>query len=229
MLLGKVGALSFSGRTTEDHGQGPEIPMTVDPAELFLGVQPGRGEPAFDHPHFSPASDVASSLADTALRAFDQIGGGQALVQGRWKLQPLQGEHFRQALAQAAGGGGMIVLQKTGQLFQTFLTFLGGVKFPSRTHHVESLALLVLRQLVQYVAQLVVPASLDGLILSKDFVNARAQRFGSINNEQIAVLGVEALIAQVRQRSEEHTSELQSPDHLVCRLLLEKKKKICKD
>src|SRR5258708_30013870 len=27
-------------------------------------------------------------------------------------------------------------------------------------------------------------------------------------------------------RSEEHTSELQSPDHLVCRLLLEKKKNI---
>src|SRR5438552_2134186 len=26
------------------------------------------------------------------------------------------------------------------------------------------------------------------------------------------------------KRSEEHTSELQSPDHLVCRLLLEKKK-----
>src|SRR5258708_11490459 len=29
-----------------------------------------------------------------------------------------------------------------------------------------------------------------------------------------------------RVRSEEHTSELQSPDHLVCRLLLEKKKNI---
>src|SRR5258708_13387509 len=28
------------------------------------------------------------------------------------------------------------------------------------------------------------------------------------------------------RRSEEHTSELQSPDHLVCRLLLEKKKRI---
>src|SRR5258708_24932857 len=26
------------------------------------------------------------------------------------------------------------------------------------------------------------------------------------------------------ERSEEHTSELQSPDHIVCRLLLEKKK-----
>src|SRR5207244_6891811 len=32
--------------------------------------------------------------------------------------------------------------------------------------------------------------------------------------------------AQAALRSEEHTSELQSPDHLVCRLLLEKKKKI---
>src|SRR5258708_13723220 len=31
--------------------------------------------------------------------------------------------------------------------------------------------------------------------------------------------------AHLDDRSEEHTSELQSPDHLVCRLLLEKKKK----
>src|SRR5438552_8449539 len=38
----------------------------------------------------------------------------------------------------------------------------------------------------------------------------------------------EAQLAALRRatqcRSEEHTSELQSPDHLVCRLLLEKKK-----
>src|SRR5258708_8590988 len=32
-------------------------------------------------------------------------------------------------------------------------------------------------------------------------------------------------ISRYSPRSEEHTSELQSPDHLVCRLLLEKKKK----
>src|SRR5256885_8805096 len=31
-----------------------------------------------------------------------------------------------------------------------------------------------------------------------------------------------------QRRSEEHTSELQSPCNLVCRLLLEKKKYICK-
>src|SRR5690348_17639480 len=34
-----------------------------------------------------------------------------------------------------------------------------------------------------------------------------------------------ATSAAKRMRSEEHTSELQSPVHLVCRLLLEKKKK----
>src|SRR5207244_12285054 len=34
----------------------------------------------------------------------------------------------------------------------------------------------------------------------------------------------EAAVDVAHDRSEEHTSELQSPDHLVCRLLLEKKK-----
>src|SRR5690348_18194410 len=33
------------------------------------------------------------------------------------------------------------------------------------------------------------------------------------------------IITAIARRSEEHTSELQSPVHLVCRLLLEKKKK----
>src|SRR5258708_3701917 len=33
------------------------------------------------------------------------------------------------------------------------------------------------------------------------------------------------IVERIEKRSEEHTSELQSPDHLVCRLLLEKKKK----
>src|SRR5438876_6101630 len=57
---------------------------------------------------------------------------------------------------------------------------------------------------------------------------------------EVEVVGVLAALGQVRtllrvvqvrkagvvelQRSEEHTSELQSPVHLVCRLLLEKKK-----
>src|SRR5258708_29095857 len=45
-----------------------------------------------------------------------------------------------------------------------------------------------------------------------------ARVLGTPRNGAIAQLG------ERLNRSEEHTSELQSPDHLVCRLLLEKKK-----
>src|SRR5258708_28036480 len=38
------------------------------------------------------------------------------------------------------------------------------------------------------------------------------------------VFGRDQKLRRLLVRSEEHTSELQSPDHLVCRLLLEKKK-----
>src|SRR3712207_7601575 len=40
------------------------------------------------------------------------------------------------------------------------------------------------------------------------------------------VFGVSALMGGLFSRSEEHTSELQSRQYLVCRLLLEKKKKL---
>src|SRR2546430_11809259 len=39
------------------------------------------------------------------------------------------------------------------------------------------------------------------------------------------VINLPAIIIGILQRSEEHTSELQSQSNLVCRLLLEKKKK----
>src|SRR2546426_1437274 len=38
-------------------------------------------------------------------------------------------------------------------------------------------------------------------------------------------LGADVIVTRGDERSEEHTSELQSPCNLVCRLLLEKKKK----
>src|SRR5438876_2583336 len=42
---------------------------------------------------------------------------------------------------------------------------------------------------------------------------------------RLRVRGVVVLAQVLAVRSEEHTSELQSPVHLVCRLLLEKKKR----
>src|SRR5947208_12520396 len=44
-----------------------------------------------------------------------------------------------------------------------------------------------------------------------------------LRRDRVALQAARA--ARGGRRSEEHTSELQSPDHLVCRLLLEKKKK----
>src|SRR5256885_16709740 len=45
-----------------------------------------------------------------------------------------------------------------------------------------------------------------------------------LGRRSLATGGLQELV-QVATRSEEHTSELQSPCNLVCRLLLEKKKK----
>src|SRR5258708_9815644 len=47
----------------------------------------------------------------------------------------------------------------------------------------------------------------------------------SVSVDGVAITLTEVTATMGKVRSEEHTSELQSPDHLVCRLLLEKKKK----
>src|SRR5690348_17549501 len=52
----------------------------------------------------------------------------------------------------------------------------------------------------------------------------RARRPSTNTHEQFHRELIEPLVC-ITTRSEEHTSELQSPVHLVCRLLLEKKKK----
>src|SRR5207244_4651199 len=51
------------------------------------------------------------------------------------------------------------------------------------------------------------------------------KNFTGLSSTQPSVTSSLKAFAIFVMRSEEHTSELQSPDHLVCRLLLEKKKK----
>src|SRR5258708_23972952 len=50
-------------------------------------------------------------------------------------------------------------------------------------------------------------------LISASFLSSRSAALSEANASK-----------PTNRRSEEHTSELQSPDHLVCRLLLEKKK-----
>src|SRR5437763_12501944 len=68
----------------------------------------------------------------------------------------------------------------------------------------------------------VVLADVDGDLAAKE-----AERIVGEGGRAIGIacdVGDEAEVAAMVDRSEEHTSELQSPMYLVCRLLLEKKK-----
>src|SRR5947208_4618553 len=60
--------------------------------------------------------------------------------------------------------------------------------------------------------------------LARSVMPMSLKPFGRFLNAFGPFLAALPVTAQVTGRSEEHTSELQSPDHLVCRLLLEKKK-----
>src|SRR2546422_11758460 len=60
--------------------------------------------------------------------------------------------------------------------------------------------------------------SLDALLQRRLLARHRLGALGRLEGER-------ALAPALPERSEEHTSELQSRLHLVCRLLLEKKKK----
>src|SRR5207244_10012875 len=63
---------------------------------------------------------------------------------------------------------------------------------------------------------------IDGVVVRVDpdevLVDVGSKSEGVISSRELGT-------REAGTRSEEHTSELQSPDHLVCRLLLEKKNK----
>src|SRR5947208_7596650 len=63
------------------------------------------------------------------------------------------------------------------------------------------------------------------LFRSHDVVAVDQELHGLIAERPVLSTWCPFSTVRVDRRSEEHTSELQSPDHLVCRLLLEKKKK----
>src|SRR5438552_7825835 len=66
----------------------------------------------------------------------------------------------------------------------------------------------------------------DALPISEDWRIDQGYNFFIFRNDEVLVGGIG--LSNIRRgvaetRPEEHTSELQSPDHLVCRLLLQKK------
>src|SRR2546426_7870983 len=67
------------------------------------------------------------------------------------------------------------------------------------------------------------------LVLAAIPASAQDARVEAARREGKVVWYTSHALSSSERRSEEHTSELQSPCNLVCRLLLEKKKKKAKD
>src|ERR1035441_10831948 len=71
----------------------------------------------------------------------------------------------------------------------------------------------------------IVPSGVTSRSAQPMFRALLADRFKLVVHSDTRPVPVYAVVADKHTRSEEHTSELQSLRHLVCRLLLEKKKK----
>src|SRR5258708_38549619 len=61
--------------------------------------------------------------------------------------------------------------------------------------------------------------------LGLELLLERHHQLDGVERVRAQVIDERRLVLDFGFRSEEHTSEFQSPDHLVCRLLLEKKNK----
>src|SRR5207244_3053611 len=149
--------------------------------------------------------------------------------------------HVRHARAPAAKGRKAMTLKRMDNVLivvddleaaKAFFIELG-LKLEGETT-VEGPAVASLIGLREVRATLAMMRTPDGQGIELDkFHTPNAIRFGpvdapvnalGIRRVMFAVDDIDAVVARMRARSEEHTSELQSPDHLVCRLLLEKKK-----
>src|SRR5207244_9173836 len=96
----------------------------------------------------------------------------------------------------------------------------GRLKDPDRqNHHVQAGEL---KLLLQGCGCVVMKKPAKCILFLKNKFTREKDRLGKFFSDGGAQLF--ELVHQIDPRSEEHTSELQSPDHLVCRLLLEKKK-----
>src|SRR3989454_3536265 len=145
--------------------------------------------------------------AEFLIEPFDHVRGAQRLPLRLREGE--EGQQLRAALVQATHNAGTALRPLAFEGRVRRAARVGGRRIDDAMKVLAELVERVLGRLALEVAQLVDRAALHGRRWPRP-AQGQAQA-------RIAV--------EDRQRSEEHTSELQSPCNLVCRLLLEKKKK----
>src|SRR5690554_7533017 len=123
----------------------------------------------------------------------------------------------RNVLIIGAGGVAQVVAHKCAQ----HNDILGNIHIASRT--VEKCQQIV--DSVREKGSLKTAGELQAHALDALDIEATKALIAETQSQLVINVGSPFINMSVLQRSEEHTSELQSRPHLVCRLLLEKKKK----
>jgi hypothetical protein len=111
--------------------------------------------PSIYHATIEKTDDGTFILRYFLLRDFS-LGFVSGNAEGGRQLEPLQGEHFRHSLQQAACGRFIIARQKTSQLFQTLFSLL-------RSRHLQAAQIQCLRLSLPASAFSVAPASRPGM------------------------------------------------------------------
>src|SRR5258708_26943033 len=165
--------------------------------------------------------------AEIAAPAFAQVFGGNRIVEGMQPFAASYGGHQCGNWAGQLGDGRAITLgeivNKAGERWELQLKGAGPTPY-SRTADGRAVLRSSIREFLcsEAMHHLGVPTTRALCLVA---TGEQVERDMFYDGRPKMEPG--AIVCRVAPsfRSEEHTSELQSPDHLVCRLLLEKKKK----
>jgi hypothetical protein len=125
---GMLGLVSCQSRP-----QCRELLVRFEPAEALGGLQHGGTGPAQRHRSVPPAFDVAANPPNGAHHVLNDVGAGERAAQLGRKAEADDGQDFVEALQQAAGNAGSLLLQPAGEVPDQPFGLVGGVQFPRLT------------------------------------------------------------------------------------------------
>ena len=115
-----------------------ELLVGLEPAEALGCLQHGGTGPAQRHGRVPPAFDIAADATDRAHHVLDDVGAGQRAAQLGRKAEADDGQDFVEALQDAGGDAGSLLLQPAGEVLDQPLGLIGVVQFPRLTQRLAN-------------------------------------------------------------------------------------------